>query len=144
MHYPAVLNCAAELLDRAAQDRHEAIAIRSVEAHWSYGRLRATVNQLCRVLTEDLGIVPGNRVLLRAANSPMMIAAWLAVAKAGAVIVATMPMLRAKELQAIVEKARSALRCVRFPSPSSWKRCPATVPRHDLQIRDRAHSLWRW
>src|SRR4029077_3677314 len=80
LHYPRVLNCAAELLDYAARDCPEAIAIRALDMQWSYGRVRATVNQLCRVLTEYLGVVPGNRVLLRGANSPMMMVAWLAVA----------------------------------------------------------------
>jgi len=109
LQYQRTLNCAAELLDRAASERPDAVAIRCLEGNWPFGRLLATVNQLCRVLTEDLGIVPGNRVLLRGANSPMMIAAWLAVAKAGAVVVATMPMLRARELSTIVEKGQVGL-----------------------------------
>jgi 2-aminobenzoate-CoA ligase len=109
LRYPERLNCASELLDKTARARPDAVAIHSTTATWSYGELLATVDRLCRVLMEDLGIVPGNRVLLRAANSPMLFAAWLAVAKVGGVIVATMPLLRARELRAIVDKAHIEL-----------------------------------
>ena len=132
LHYPSVLNCAAALLEHPAQAPPEAIAIRASEGDWSYGRLRATVNQLCRVLTEDLGVVPGNRVLLRAVNSPMMIAAWLAVAKVGAVIVATMPMLRAKELHDIVEKGRVSIAL-----------CESSLARELEEVRDSGGPLKR-
>lgn len=115
LQYPRILNCAAELLDRATAERPDGIGIRCVEGNWPFRRLLASVNQLCRVLTEDLGIVPGNRVLLRGANSPMMIAAWLAVAKTGAVVVATMPMLRARELSTIVEKGQVGLALCEAP-----------------------------
>lgn len=109
LRYPARLNCASELLDRRGGANANAVAISTAAGDWSYGRLLAAVNQLCRVLTEDLQFVPGNRVLLRAPNSPMMLAAWLAVVKAGGVVVATMPMLRTRELQAIVEKGQVGL-----------------------------------
>ena len=68
------------------------------------------MNRIANVLTRDLGLVPGNRVLLRSANNPMMVAAYLAVIKAGAVVVATMPLLRAKELSYPVAWARSRWR----------------------------------
>jgi 2-aminobenzoate-CoA ligase len=106
LRYPQRLNCASELLDHADAN---AIAIRSEAGDWSYAKLRATVDRLCRVLTEDLHLVPGNRVLLRGANSPMLCAAWLAVVKAGGVVVATMPMLRTRELQTIVDTAQIGL-----------------------------------
>jgi len=109
LRYPQILNCAAELLDLPARENPTATAIHTLEAQWSYGRLAALVNRLCRVLTEDLRVVPGNRVLLRAANSPMLIASWLALAKVGAVIVATMPMLRVAELRSVVEKSQASL-----------------------------------
>jgi 2-aminobenzoate-CoA ligase len=64
------------------------------------------VNRIARVLVEDLGVVPGNRVLLRGPNTPMMAACWLAVVKAGAVAVATMPLLRSKELCDVIDKAQ--------------------------------------
>jgi 2-aminobenzoate-CoA ligase len=76
---------------------------------WTYAQLAAQVNRIANVLTGELGMVPGNRVLLRAANTPMMLAAYFAVIKAGGIAVATMPLLRAKELQFIVEKARIRL-----------------------------------
>jgi 2-aminobenzoate-CoA ligase len=106
LQYPPLLNCASELLDRADAS---AVAIRTEGGDWTYARLRATVDQLCRVLTEDLRLVPGNRVLLRGANSPIMFAAWLAIVKAGGIVVATMPMLRTRELQTIVDAAQVGL-----------------------------------
>src|SRR5687767_1327239 len=80
VQYPTLLNCASELLDHADAS---AVAIRTEGGDWTYARLRAAVDQMCRVLTEDLRLVPGNRVLLRGPNSPIMFAAWLAVVKAG-------------------------------------------------------------
>ena len=106
LRYPQRLNCASELLDRADAN---GVAIRSEAGDWSYAKLRATVDRLCRVLTEDLRLVPGNRVLLRGVNSPMLCAAWLAVVKAGGIVVATMPMLRTRELQTIVDTAQIGL-----------------------------------
>ena len=73
---------------------------------WSYAELNDRANRIARVLTEDMGVVPGHRVLLRAPNNPMLAAAWLAVLKTGAVCVATMPLLRARELAFIIDKAR--------------------------------------
>ena len=67
---------------------------------WTYGELRARANQIAQVLTEDLGLVPGNRVLLRSPNNPWTVAAWLGVLKAGGVVVTTMAALRARELGA--------------------------------------------
>ncbi|HSN33227.1 MAG TPA: AMP-binding protein, partial [Ideonella sp.] len=73
---------------------------------WSYAELQAQANRMANVLTRDLGVVPGNRVLLRAANKPMLAACWFAVMKAGAIAVATMPLLRAKELSQIIAKGQ--------------------------------------
>ena len=67
------------------------------------------MNRIANVLVGKLGLVPGNRVLLRAANKPMMVAAYLAVLKAGGVVVATMPLLRARELAYPIDKAKIAL-----------------------------------
>ncbi|MDQ2766443.1 MAG: AMP-binding protein, partial [Gemmatimonadota bacterium] len=74
----------------------------------SYEQLLAQVNRIANVLVNELHLVPGNRVLLRAPNNPMMAACWLAVMKAGLVAVPTMPLLRAKELKQIAVKARVA------------------------------------
>jgi 2-aminobenzoate-CoA ligase len=106
LRYPQTLNCAHELLDRNARAHPDAIAVRASDGDWSYGRLLDVVNRICRVLVEDLSVVPGNRVLLRGVNSPMLIAAWLAVAKAGAIVCATMPMLRQRELAQLIDKAQ--------------------------------------
>jgi 2-aminobenzoate-CoA ligase len=108
--YPARLNCAAELLDRrVAEGDGERIAIRYPGGHWTYRWLLATANRIAHVLIEDLGLVPGNRVLLRGANTPMLAACWFAVLKAGGVAVTTMPLLRVRELTYIADKARIAL-----------------------------------
>lgn len=73
---------------------------------WSYADLHEVANQVARVLTEDLGIVPGNRVLLCGPNNPWLVATWFGVLKAGAVAVTTMPLLRASELRTISEIAK--------------------------------------
>lgn len=116
--YAARLNCAAELVDRhVSEGRGERIALRwlgedGAQATMSYGELQALTNRMARVLTEEMGLVPGNRVLLRGANHPLMAAAWLAAIKAGMVTVPTMPLLRAKELKQVIEKAQiSAMLC---------------------------------
>ena len=69
-------------------------------------QVRERVDRICRVLVEDLGLVPGNRVLLRGGNSIGLALAWLAVVKAGLIAVATMPLLRARELGDIIDKAQ--------------------------------------
>ena len=111
LQYPKRLNCAAELLDQAvAQGHGERAAIHAVVDgkvySCTYRALLHRANQIAHVLTEDLGLKPGNRVLLRAPNNPMMAASWLAVVKAGLVAVPTMPLLRATELKQIIDKAR--------------------------------------
>src|SRR5947207_1439490 len=105
--YPPQINAAAELLDRHVNASHG-----SRQALWfegqtiTYADLLSWANRLAKVLTEDLEVVPGNRVLLRGFNSPSMVAAWLAVLKVGAIVVTTMPLLRARELTEVVHKAR--------------------------------------
>jgi 2-aminobenzoate-CoA ligase len=73
---------------------------------WTYADLQAQANRIARVLVEDLGLVPGNRVLLRGANSPMLAACWFGVIKAGGIAVGTMPLLRERELVPIIDKAQ--------------------------------------
>ncbi len=110
LRYPARLNCASVLLDDMIAAGHGASpCVRTPQETWSYAALKDKADRIARVLTEDLGVVPGNRVLLRAPNTPMMAACWFGVVKAGAVAVATMPLLRAGELTAIADKARIAL-----------------------------------
>jgi 2-aminobenzoate-CoA ligase len=101
--YPERLNCAAELLDvTAARLGADRPCLRSPAETWTYGQTVRRTNQLARVLTEDFGLQPGNRVLLRGPNNPWLAAAWLAVVKAGGVAVTTMALLRAREVAAIV------------------------------------------
>ena len=111
LQYPGRLNCAAELLDATVAHGHGArTVIRTVVEDRAYSctyqALLVRANQIAHVLTEDLKLKPGNRVLLRAPNNPMMAACWLAVVKAGLVAVPTMPLLRATELKQIIDKAR--------------------------------------
>src|SRR5215467_9499430 len=108
LNYPERLNCAAELLDATAArhgaDRpclHSASQNGPAET-WSYGETVRRTNQLARVLTEDFGLQPGNRVMLRGPNTPWLAAAWLAVIKAGGVAVTTMALLRPREIATIV------------------------------------------
>ena len=75
----------------------------------TYKELSDWTNRIAHALVEDFGIKPGNRILIRSANNPAMVACWLAATKAGAVVVNTMPMLRAGELAKIVDKAEIAL-----------------------------------
>lgn len=105
--YPSRLNAAAELLDRriAAGDGDRTVFHFS-GGRWTYRQLLETANRIAHVLVEDLGVVPGNRVLLRGPNHPMLAACWLAVLKAGGVAVCTMPLLRVRELTHIAAKAK--------------------------------------
>jgi len=106
LQFPAQLNCASELLDRrVAQGDGARPAVIGPGVGWSYAELQAQVNRIARVLVDDPQLVPGNRVLLRGANTPMLAACWLAVVKAGGIAVGSMPLLRAKELTAIIDKA---------------------------------------
>lgn len=102
VRYPERLNAARELL-KANTNR---VAILSDEKNWTYGEVDKTSNQIAHVLVDDMGLVPGNPVLLRGPNSPMMAICWLAVLKAGGIAVATMPMLRAVELKKVIKKAK--------------------------------------
>jgi 2-aminobenzoate-CoA ligase len=102
LRYPERLNCAAELLDAtAARDGSGRPCLRSPTQTWTYGETVRWTNQLAQVLTEDFGLQPGNRVLLRGPNNPWLAAAWLAVVKAGGVTVTTMALLRPKEIATI-------------------------------------------
>jgi len=105
LNYPQRLNAAQVLLDNALEEGHGARdAILSDEVRWTYSELKQNVDRIAHVLRSDLGLVPGNRVLLRGPNSPMLCAAWLAVIKAGGIAVTTMPMFRAGELSKIASK----------------------------------------
>ena len=107
LQFPVRLNLVEELLDNATRkDFAERPLLRSSRIVLSYADVRDRVDRICRVLTEDFALVPGNRVLLRGGNSIGLALAWLAVVKAGLVAVATMPLLRARELGDIIDKAQ--------------------------------------
>ncbi len=111
LRYPARLNAAAELLDATGDARGggRPCLLAADGDGWSYGDLIRISNQVARVLTEELGLVPGNRVLLRGPNNPWLAACWLGVLKAGGVAVTTMALLRAGELSTIGQVARPRL-----------------------------------
>ncbi|MCZ4256561.1 AMP-binding protein [Sulfitobacter sp. PR48] len=104
--YPEKLNAGSELTDLMVEKGFgDHTALIGNGRRRTYKELTDWTNKLARALVEDLGVKPGNRVLIRSANNPAMVACWLAATKAGAVVVNTMPMLRARELAAIVDKA---------------------------------------
>ncbi len=112
--YPDRLNCATRLLDDViAEHGADRPCLHAPGAEtWSYADLLAASNRVAHALVDDLGIVPGNRVLLRGPNNPWLTACWFGVLKAGAVAVTTMPLLRAGELATIHEIARLDLALV--------------------------------
>ena len=104
--HPDMLNCVERLLDFHIQNGHgEAVCLRTFEEEWTYRELFEKANQIAHVLVDDLGLKSGNRVLIRSANNPMMVACWYAILKAGGIVVATMPLLRSKELTTIIDCA---------------------------------------
>lgn len=110
LQYPERLNCATALLDGAvARFGRDRRCIVTPAATWSYGDLLDRANQIAHVLVDDLGLVPGNRVLLRGPNTPWIVACWLAVIKAGGVVVTTMPLLRTPELTKLVDLCRPSI-----------------------------------
>lgn len=107
LQLPDHLNCAHELLDaHVEQGRGERLCLIGEHSRWTYAELQRQVDAIAHVLVQELGVVPGNRVLLRGPNTPMLAACWYAVVKAGAVAVATMPLLRTKELTTVIDKAQ--------------------------------------
>ena len=124
--YADRMNCATELLDRAIERGWgERTALIAPGARWTYRDLLETSNRIAHVLVDDLGLIPGGRVLLRGPNNPMLVACWFAVLKAGGVVVCTMPLLRTRELAFTAEKARIglALTDTRFAAD-----CEAAMP----------------
>ncbi|MGH3347855.1 MAG: AMP-binding protein [Nocardioides sp.] len=105
VRYPPRLNCATALLDEtiAAHGGDRPCLLAPGASPWSYADLLAAANRVAHLLTDELGIVPGNRVLLRGPNNPWLVACWFGVLKAGAVVVATMPLLRSGELRTVHE-----------------------------------------
>ncbi len=107
--YPELLNAGVEMTDAMVEKGFgDHTALIGNGRRRTYKELTDWTNRLARALVEDLGVKPGNRVLIRSANNPAMVACWLAATKAGAVVVNTMPMLRTGELAKIVDKAEVA------------------------------------
>jgi 2-aminobenzoate-CoA ligase len=102
LQYPERLNAAAELLNGGARD---ALAVVNEHARWTYRELDDFSGRIARLLVEEEGLIPGNRVLLRGPNGYTIFAAWLGVIKAGGVVVATMPLLRPGEIATVIERA---------------------------------------
>jgi 2-aminobenzoate-CoA ligase len=110
LQFPAQVNAVHALFERATTAGHaDRPLFRSEERTLSYAQAQTEVNRMANVFTVELGLVPGNRVLLRGGNSVAMALAWLATVQAGLIAVATMPLLRARELGAILQKAQPVL-----------------------------------
>jgi 2-aminobenzoate-CoA ligase len=108
--YPPHLNAAVELTDKMVEKGFgDRIALVGNGRARSYAELADWTSRIARVLIEDYGIQPGNRILIRSANTPALVACWLGATKAGAVVVNTMPLLRKKELMQHLEKAEISL-----------------------------------
>ena len=104
--YGPQLNAAVELTDEmVARGFGDHVALIGNGRRRTYKELTDWTNRLAHALVDDLKVEPGNRVLIRSANNPAMVACWLAATKVGAVVVNTMPLLRAGELLKYVEKA---------------------------------------
>ena len=110
LQYPESLNCATDLLDRhvEAGNGDRRCIVTDTET-WTYSDLLTKSNQVARALVDEMGLVPGNRVLLRGPNNPWLVASWFGVVKAGGVAVTTMPQLRAGELRTMAEIAELKL-----------------------------------
>jgi 2-aminobenzoate-CoA ligase len=129
VQYPARLNCAVELLDANVRNgRGDKPVIYGADGTLTYVQMLAKVNQAAHVLVEDMGLLPGNRILLRGANNATMAVLWFAAVKAGLVVVASMPLLREKELVDVIEVAQvGAALCDKKLADemlSAQKRCP--------------------
>src|SRR5712691_11632297 len=108
--YPEYLNAAVELTDRIVEKGlGDRVALIGNGRQRTYKELADWSNRLAHALVENYGVKPGNRILIRSGNNPALVAAWLAATKAGAVVVNTMPMLRAGELAKIIDKAEIGL-----------------------------------
>lgn len=127
--YPDRLNASVALLDAAVEaGGGDRLVFHFEGVTWTYIHLLDRVQRLARVLVEDFGLVPGERVLLRSPNTPMLAACWLAVARAGGVIVNTMSLLRARELAYILEKAQVRLALCEISVAEELAQAAARVP----------------
>lgn len=131
--YPEILNVGVELTDKmVAQGFGDNTALIGNGRKRTYKEMTDWTNRLAHVLVDDLGVKPGNRILIRSANNPAMVACWLAATKVGAVVVNTMPMLRSSELCQIVELAKVTQALCDTRLMDEMEACAATC---DQQIR---------
>jgi 2-aminobenzoate-CoA ligase len=103
LRYPERMNAAVELL----RNEPGALAFLNDQGRWTYGEMDDLSSRIARILVEEEGLVPGNRVFLRGPNGMMLFACWLGILKAGGIVVATMPILRAGEVATILERAQA-------------------------------------
>lgn len=118
LHYPEMLNAAIELLGGGAPDD---CAVLNARGRWSYAGLDALSSKIAKLLVEEEGLVPGNRVLLAGRNGAIMFAAWLGILKAGGVVVALMPILRGGEIAKVVRKAEVSHAIVDAPCRAAYE-----------------------
>src|SRR5579859_5015934 len=129
LKYGERMNCASLLLDRDnAPDAGSRRCVIGAGTTWNYDELRSHANRIARVLVDDLGVVPGNRVLLRGFNSPMLAASWLAVMKVGAIAVTTMPLYRAAELRTVADRAAVTHALCEVRLGDEWRSAIADSP----------------
>ena len=150
LQYPERLNAAVELIDR-----HDptALAVVNDAGRWTYGDMKDLSDRIARLLIEEEGLVPGNRVFLRGPNAAMLFASWLGVLKAGGIVVATMPILRPGEIATVLERAQVSHAIVdsRFigdfrqgrSRPARSDRCCATTAITVMVNWRRASNRWR-
>ncbi len=135
LRYPDRMYCVTAFVDAWRTGGHgDRDCLISPTERLSYAGLAERVNRIANVLNRDLGVVPGNRVLLRGPNSPMMVAAYFAVIKAGAVVVATMPLLRAKEIAFPVGKAEIRLALCDMRLADEMEKARALAPMLDQVV----------
>jgi 2-aminobenzoate-CoA ligase len=128
-HYPDRLNCVTELLDRWLEKGwHDRPCMISASETVTYGLMAERVNRIANVLVKDLGLKSGNRVLLRSANNPQFVAAYLAIMKAGGIAVATMPLLRAREIAFPINKAKITLSLCDFRLSEEMEKAKDLAP----------------
>ena len=141
LEYPAYLNAAVELLDRNVEAGAGARPCLHTDGGvWSYQQLLERANRLANLLVSH-GLQPGERVLLRDANTPMLAACWFAVLKAGGIAVTTMPLLRAQELAAIATKAKIKYALCASEHIAELKEAKQSTPRLEKVICYENHSL---
>jgi 2-aminobenzoate-CoA ligase len=148
LNYPETLNCAEELLDTAVRDGYgDKVLIYSPSGNWTYEDIQIEANHVAQVLLQDLNMVPGERVLLHGPNTAQMVACWFGILKAGGIVVATMPLLRSKEVAIILEKAHVRIAICDFRTSDEVQLALERVPCFERlvtygngQLESMAHS----